>query len=154
MTPPRTQRRPGHRSDAARADDPQASAETARTSTTRRTQDVPSAGRAAVSGCITSRRSHPGSMVYQVHLTGPAMSPPRGGGHDITAPHSQGLVDCRLPLTCASAASGNVRPVHDRAEAFVGSVLVAPDDVAADHAPLLFVAGVVGAVESEVAQGG
>lgn len=33
-------------------------------------------------------------------------------------------------------------------------MLVSPDDVAADHAPLLLVAGVVGAVESEVAQGG
>jgi hypothetical protein len=33
-------------------------------------------------------------------------------------------------------------------------VVVAPDDVAADHAGLLFVAGMVGAVEREVAQGG
>jgi hypothetical protein len=31
---------------------------------------------------------------------------------------------------------------------------VAPDDVAADHAGLLLVAEVVGAVEREVAQGG
>ncbi|GAA3903325.1 hypothetical protein GCM10023084_64790 [Streptomyces lacrimifluminis] len=33
----------------------------------------------------------------------------------------------------AGAASGNVRPVHDLAEAFVGGVLVSPDDVATDH---------------------
>jgi hypothetical protein len=31
-------------------------------------------------------------------------------------------------------------------------VVVAPDDVAADHAGLFFVAGVVGAVEGEVSQ--
>jgi hypothetical protein len=33
-------------------------------------------------------------------------------------------------------------------------VFVAPDDVAADHAALLFVGGVVGAVEGEVPQRG
>jgi hypothetical protein len=33
-------------------------------------------------------------------------------------------------------------------------VVVAPDDVAADHAGLLLVGGVVGAVEGEVAQRG
>jgi hypothetical protein len=33
-------------------------------------------------------------------------------------------------------------------------VVVAPDDVPADHAALFFVAGVVGPVEGEVAQGG
>ncbi|MFD9426870.1 MULTISPECIES: hypothetical protein [unclassified Streptomyces] len=32
-----------------------------------------------------------------------------------------------------SAASGNVRPVHDLAETFVGGVLVSPADVATDH---------------------
>jgi hypothetical protein len=32
-------------------------------------------------------------------------------------------------------------------------VVVAPDDVAADHAGLLVVAGVAGAVQREVAQG-
>jgi hypothetical protein len=37
---------------------------------------------------------------------------------------------------------------------FVGGVLVPPDDVAADHAALLLVTGVVVAVEGEVAQGG
>ncbi|MBP2363558.1 hypothetical protein JOF59_006050 [Streptomyces clavifer] len=36
----------------------------------------------------------------------------------------------------------------------VMSVVVSPDDVTADHAALLFVTGVVGAVEGEVAQGG
>src|SRR5881227_1238029 len=58
------------------------------------------------------------------------------------------------PHARASAASGNVRPVHDLAEAFVGGVFVPPDGVAADHAPLLLVTGVVGAIEGEVAQGG
>jgi hypothetical protein len=33
-------------------------------------------------------------------------------------------------------------------------VVVAPDDVAADHAGLLLVGGVIGAVEREVAQRG
>ena len=46
-----------------------------------------------------------------------------------------------------------VCPVDDAAESFVVGVVVAPDDVPADHAGLLLVAGVVGAVEREVAQG-
>jgi hypothetical protein len=49
---------------------------------------------------------------------------------------------------------GYVGPVDDAAEAFVVGVVVAPDDVAADHAGLFLVGGVVGAVEREVAQGG
>jgi hypothetical protein len=40
------------------------------------------------------------------------------------------------------------------AESFIVGVVVAPDDVAANHAGLFFVAGVVGAVEREVAQRG
>ncbi|MGW2283478.1 hypothetical protein [Streptomyces phaeochromogenes] len=32
-----------------------------------------------------------------------------------------------------AAHNGSVRPVHDLAEAFVGGVLVSPDDVATDH---------------------
>ena len=51
-----------------------------------------------------------------------------------------------------SAASGYVCFVDDAAESFVVGVVVAPDDVPADHAGLLFVAGMVGAVEREVAQ--
>ena len=54
----------------------------------------------------------------------------------------------------ASASSGYVCPVDDAAEAFVVGVVVAPDDVPADHAGLFVVAGVVGAVEREVAQRG
>src|SRR5262249_25301491 len=53
-----------------------------------------------------------------------------------------------------SAASGNVCPGEDAAESFVIGVVVAPDDVPADHAALLFVGGVVGAVEGEVSQRG
>jgi hypothetical protein len=52
-----------------------------------------------------------------------------------------------------SAASGKVCPVYDAAESFVVGVVVAPDDVTADHAALLLVSGVVGAVEGDVAQG-
>ena len=54
----------------------------------------------------------------------------------------------------ASAASGNVCLIDDAAESFVVGVVVAPDDVPADHAGLLFVAGVVGAVERKVPQRG
>src|SRR6266487_271785 len=54
----------------------------------------------------------------------------------------------------SSAASSYVCPVDDAAESFVVGVVVAPDDVAADHAGLLLVAGVVGAVEREVPQRG
>src|SRR5262249_46244288 len=54
----------------------------------------------------------------------------------------------------ASAASGYVCPADDAAEPFVVGVVVAPDDVPAGHAGLFLVAGVVGAVEREVAQGG
>jgi hypothetical protein len=54
----------------------------------------------------------------------------------------------------ASAASGNVCPGDDAAESFVVGVVVAPDDVPADHAGLLLVAGVVGAIEGEVPQRG
>jgi hypothetical protein len=48
-----------------------------------------------------------------------------------------------------SAGSGNVCPVDDGAQAFVVGVAVSPDDVAADHAALLLVVRVVGAVEGE-----
>ena len=51
----------------------------------------------------------------------------------------------------ASAASTYVCPVDDAAEPFVVGVVVAPDDVAADHAGLLFVGGVVGPVERDLA---
>ena len=53
-----------------------------------------------------------------------------------------------------SAASGNVRLVHDVLELLIAGVSVSPDDVSTDHAALLLVAGVIGAVEREVAQRG
>ena len=53
-----------------------------------------------------------------------------------------------------SASSGYVCPVDDVAEAFVVGVVVAPDDVPADHAGLFLVAGVAGAVEREIPQRG
>jgi hypothetical protein len=55
-------------------------------------------------------------------------------------------------LLRTSAASGYVCPVDDLAKPFVVGVVVAPDDVAADHLGLFLVAGVVGAVEREVPQ--
>ena len=62
-----------------------------------------------------------------------------------------------LPLVLSdtsSAPSGNVCPVDDFAESLVMGVTVPPGEVAADHAALFFVAGVVGAVEGEIAQRG
>jgi hypothetical protein len=55
--------------------------------------------------------------------------------------------------TQGGAASGYVCPVDNSAESFVVGVVVAPDDVPADHAGLLFMCGVVGSVECEVPQG-
>ena len=52
----------------------------------------------------------------------------------------------------ASAASGYVCPVDDAAESLVVGVVVAPDDVPADHAGLLVVAGMIGPVKREVPQ--
>src|SRR5215469_9037446 len=72
------------------------------------------------------------------------------------ARHSGLLVRFEVPVrdAVASAASGHVCPVDDAAESFVVGVVVAPDDVAADHAGLLLVGCMVGAVEREVAQRG
>jgi ABC-type dipeptide/oligopeptide/nickel transport system ATPase component len=56
------------------------------------------------------------------------------------------------PEENSSAASGNVCALDEFAEGSVVCVAVPPDDVAADHAGLLAMAGVVGAVEGEVAQ--
>jgi hypothetical protein len=62
-------------------------------------------------------------------------------------------VPCRS-IAGVSPDSRDVGPGDDFVQAFGGGVLVPPDDVAADHAALLFVAGVVCAVKGEVAQGG
>ena len=51
-----------------------------------------------------------------------------------------------------SATSGNVCPSDEPAWLVVVGAVVAPDDVPADRAALLAVAGVAGAVEREVAQ--
>jgi len=53
-----------------------------------------------------------------------------------------------------NAASSYVRPVDDTAQSFVLGVVVPPGDVPADHAGPFLVAGVVGAVERKVAEGG
>ena len=50
--------------------------------------------------------------------------------------------------------SSYVCPVDNPAEPFVIGVIVALDDVPADHARLLLVTGVVGAVQREVPQRG
>ena len=52
---------------------------------------------------------------------------------------------CRINHVCS---------VDAAAKSFAVGVVVAPDDVAADHAGLLVVGGVIGAVEGEVAQRG
>jgi alkylation response protein AidB-like acyl-CoA dehydrogenase len=77
-----------------------------------------------------------------------------------TCRHGPGGARCRQPRprgpgqrsSHASAASSYVRLVDDAAESFVVGVVVAPDDVPADHAGLLLVTGVVGPVEREVPQ--
>lgn len=63
-------------------------------------------------------------------------------------------VGLRGHLVCLRQVSGDVDASDEGAQANIGSVLVPPDDVAADHAAVFLVAGVVGAVQSEVPQGG
>jgi hypothetical protein len=58
----------------------------------------------------------------------------------------------RSPLYLSNAASSYACPVDDAAESFVVGVGVAPDDVPADHAGLLLVAGMISAVQREVPQ--
>src|ERR1700704_898788 len=70
----------------------------------------------------------------------------RGKKKELIAPGGS-VVRAAVPSAGAGAASGNVCPLDDAAEPFVAGVVVAPDDVAADHA------GVVGPVEREVPQG-
>ena len=80
--------------------------------------------------------------------------------HAGLADEEDGSVDEADHLVCAvlrrikpsSAASSYVCPVDDAAESFIVGVVVPPDDVPADHAGLLLVAGVVGPVQCEVAQ--
>jgi DNA-binding FadR family transcriptional regulator len=66
------------------------------------------------------------------------------------------LDGCRSgwPLRCMNLGphQANVCPVDDAAEPLAVGVVVPPDDVPADHAGLLLVGGVVGAVEREVPQ--
>jgi hypothetical protein len=64
------------------------------------------------------------------------------------------VVGLRGHLLCLRQGSGDVDPSDDGAQANIGGVLVPSDDVAADHAALFLVAGVVGAVQREVPQGG
>jgi hypothetical protein len=54
----------------------------------------------------------------------------------------------------ALAVSGCAGALDNAAQAGVGGVAVAPGDVAADHAALFPVGGVIGAVEGELAQRG
>jgi ApbE superfamily uncharacterized protein (UPF0280 family) len=59
-----------------------------------------------------------------------------------------------VPAGGHRAGLGGVCPAGDAAESFVIGVVVAPDDVPADHAGLFLVAGVIGAVQREVPQRG
>jgi hypothetical protein len=64
------------------------------------------------------------------------------------------VVGLRGHLLCLRRVSDDVDPRDQGAQANIGGVLVLPDDAVADHAALLLVAGVVGAVQRDVAQGG
>ena len=83
----------------------------------------------------------------------PPRSPTAFGSH---AGHAQARSEHRMCPRLrdaphgASAGSSYVCPVDDAAESFVVGVVVAPDDVPADHAGLFFMAGMVGAVQCEV----
>ena len=57
-------------------------------------------------------------------------------------------------MTIAVPCQATFTPLDNAAEPFVVGVVVAPDDVPADHAGLFLVTGVVAAVEDEVAQSG
>src|SRR5207247_6196745 len=95
------------------------------------------------------------SPPYHVLGTGRYSYPPRPANDGFTRITGAKNPDSGVrPDDSTSAASGNVCPFDDAAEPFVVGVVVAPDDVAADHAGLLLVAGVVGAVEREVPQRG
>jgi hypothetical protein len=59
-------------------------------------------------------------------------------GNKPAALRALGTVSLGTVSRGVSAASGNVLPVHDRAEPVV-AVVVPPDDVPADHAGLLLV---------------
>ena len=79
-------------------------------------------------------------------------------GCEASTPGAEDLALCnaryRRVIGSTSAASGNVCPVEDFAEATIVGVAVPPGDVVADHAGLLVVGGVVGAVHGEGAQRG
>ncbi len=113
----------------------------------------------------------------QVATSGPAGDAPTNAAPAASRHHSRlrrsgrGLLEAvgqvgepqvwQVACAVASAASGNLCPLDglglcdDLAEPRVGrGVPVPPGDVAADHAGLLGVAVVVGAVQSEVAQRG
>jgi hypothetical protein len=78
-------------------------------------------------------------------MAGPAPETPPGQLHSQERPPASDTQKAR-------AVSSYVCLGDDAAESFVVGVVVAPDDVPADHAGLLGVAGVVGAVQREVPQ--
>jgi hypothetical protein len=71
----------------------------------------------------------------------------------ISVPFGSILAAGRLAFSCSYCRIKQRLPVDDAPEPFVVGVVVAPDDVAADHAGLLFMVCVVGTVQREVAQG-
>jgi hypothetical protein len=91
--------------------------------------------------------------------------------NDPSSGHALAMPQPKFPSSSASSISGSLAAVvprerarrgrwvphpiaaQNRSEGWVVGVVVAPDDVPADHAGLFFVGGVVGAVERAVAQG-
>jgi hypothetical protein len=99
-----------------------------------------------------------GLSAAQIGIGLPASSAAAGSGY-VDPSVVNNAVDClATQANCGSftpstsAVSSYVCPVDDAAEPFVVGVVVPPDDVPADHAGLVFVGGMVGAVEREVAQ--
>ena len=104
-----------------------------------------------ITGELTlGQRSNAGTDRWITRATTGAMSHPAVGG---MVKHEGGGGNVGV-LHVASAASGNVCPGDDLTEPFVVGVVVAPDDVAADHAALFLVGGVVGSIQREVPQRG
>src|SRR3954451_1313852 len=115
---------------------------------------LPSGRSSCSSTVIISSRVVPSSSCPS-HSKSPRMTPVPAGSPEL----GRGRYGCSAG-GAASAGSGNLRlldgggSLDDLAEFGVGGVPVPPGDVAADHACLVAVGGVVGAVEGEVAQRG
>jgi hypothetical protein len=113
---------------------------------------------------LLGRRAHAGRAIALSQKTSPSAAIERSGRtRDCHEPASGSQDLCTTSAGGAwragaagraSAVSGYVCPGNDPAESFVVGVVIAPDDVPADHAGLFLVAGVVGAIQCEVPQRG